>query len=54
MTVPHPRFDGVASILIGTVLGLVAIFLAREAKGLLIGEAADAELIAGIGRAVAR
>lgn len=49
-----PRFDGAASILIGLLLGLVAMFLAREAKGLLIGEAADPELVAGIRRAVAR
>jgi divalent metal cation (Fe/Co/Zn/Cd) transporter len=35
-------------------LATVAIFLAREAKGLLIGEAADPELVAGIRRAVAR
>ncbi len=49
-----PRFDGAASILIGVLLGCVAIFLAREAKGLLIGEAADPELIAGIRRSVAR
>ncbi len=49
-----PRFDGIASILIGLLLGAVAIFLAREAKGLLIGEAADPELIAGIRRAVSR
>ena len=50
----EPRFDGAASILIGLLLGVVAIFLAREAKGLLIGEAADPELIAGIRRAVSR
>jgi cation diffusion facilitator family transporter len=49
-----PRFDGIASILIGLLLGIVAIFLAREAKGLLIGEAADPELIAGIRRAASR
>ena len=49
-----PRFDGIASILIGVLLGCVAIFLAREAKGLLIGESADPELIAGIRRAVTR
>lgn len=49
-----PRFDGVASVLIGLLLGVVAIFLAREAKGLLIGEAADPELIAGIRRATTR
>ncbi|MEJ5979398.1 cation diffusion facilitator family transporter [Novosphingobium sp. PS1R-30] len=49
-----PRFDGIASILIGLLLGFVAIFLAREAKGLLIGEAADPELIAGIRRTIVR
>ncbi|WP_375288649.1 cation diffusion facilitator family transporter [Sphingomonas sp.] len=42
------RFDGVASILIGLVLGLVAILLARESKGLLIGERADPAVIARI------
>jgi cation diffusion facilitator family transporter len=49
-----PRFDGIASILIGLLLAIVAIFLAREAKGLLIGEAADPELVAGIRRVAAR
>jgi cation diffusion facilitator family transporter len=41
-----PRIDGMASILIGSVLAGVAVLLAREAKGLLIGEAADPVLIA--------
>lgn len=49
-----PRYDGIASIMIGLLLGVVAIFLAREAKGLLIGEAADPEMIAGIRRAISR
>ncbi|KQN26687.1 cation transporter [Sphingomonas sp. Leaf33] len=40
-----PRIDGVASIAIGLVLAAVAILLAREAKGLLIGEAADPDLV---------
>ncbi|WP_380786300.1 cation diffusion facilitator family transporter [Sphingomonas sp. R86521] len=40
-----PRIDGVASILIGLILGLVAILLARESKGLLIGERADPVVI---------
>ncbi|WP_260923627.1 cation diffusion facilitator family transporter [Novosphingobium sp. 9] len=39
------RIDGAASVAIGIVLGCVAMLLAREAKGLLIGEAADPELI---------
>jgi cation diffusion facilitator family transporter len=41
----NPRIDGVASILIGLILGAVATLLAREAKGLLIGERADTGLI---------
>jgi cation diffusion facilitator family transporter len=42
------RWDGLASIVIGLVLGVVAILLARESKGLLIGERASPELIAAI------
>ena len=49
-----PRYDGVASVVIGLLLGAVAIFLAREAKGLLIGEAADPHLIEGVRRAATR
>jgi len=40
-----PRIDGAASVLIGLVLAVVAGVLAREAKGLIIGEAADPRLI---------
>lgn len=40
-----PRFDGLGSIVIGIVLGTVAILLAYESRGLLIGERADHELI---------
>ncbi|KQQ85764.1 cation diffusion facilitator family transporter [Aureimonas sp. Leaf324] len=36
----RPELDGVASVGIGIVLAGVAIFLARESKGLLIGEPA--------------
>ena len=43
-----PRFDGVASILIGVLLAAVATLLARESKGLLIGERADPEIAAAI------
>ncbi len=48
------RFDGIASIFIGLLLGVVAVFLAREAKGLLIGEAADPVLVEGIRSAASR
>jgi cation diffusion facilitator family transporter len=40
----EPRFDGVASIAIGLLLAVVSIVLARESKGLLIGERGDAAL----------
>jgi len=43
-----PRIDGVASIVIGLLLALVAALLAREAKGLLIGEGADPETVARV------
>ena len=40
-----PRWDAIGSIAIGGVLVLVATFLAREVKSLLVGEAADPALI---------
>jgi cation diffusion facilitator family transporter len=43
-----PRFDGLASIVIGLVLAVTAFVLAYESKALLIGEAADPELVAGL------
>jgi cation diffusion facilitator family transporter len=43
-----PRIDGVASIAIGLILAGVAILLAREAKGLLIGESADPAIISAV------
>jgi len=46
------RLDGLASIAIGLILAAVAMLLAREAKELLIGEAADPALIATIWRIV--
>jgi divalent metal cation (Fe/Co/Zn/Cd) transporter len=39
------RWDAIGSIAIGGVLVLVATFLAREVKSLLVGEAADPALI---------
>jgi cation diffusion facilitator family transporter len=42
----NPYFDGAASIVIGLILMTVAWGLARESKGLLIGEGAEPELLA--------
>lgn len=39
-----PQLDGVASIAIGGVLTVSSLFLARETKGLLIGEAAHPQV----------
>ena len=47
------RWDGAASIAIGCVLGVVAALLARESKGLLIGERASPELIEAIRSSIA-
>lgn len=41
----NPLYDGIASICIGLLLALVALFLVRETKGLLIGESANKEVI---------
>ena len=41
----NPFFDGAASIVIGVILGFTAALLAYESKALLIGEAADPELV---------
>lgn len=49
----NPFWDGFASVLIGLVLGVLALVLLMEAKGLLIGESADPELVAAIGRIAA-
>jgi len=43
-----PRIDGWASIVIGVILAGVAMLLARESKGLLIGERANPDMVAAI------
>ena len=43
-----PVFDGGASIVIGVILTTVAVFLAYESKGLLIGESADMDVVRGV------
>ncbi|WP_084355945.1 cation diffusion facilitator family transporter [Novosphingobium lentum] len=46
----NPVWDGLASVLIGLVLGVLAVLLLYEAKSLLIGESADPKLVAAIRR----
>jgi cation diffusion facilitator family transporter len=48
----NPFYDGAASIVIGLILGLTAFLLAYESKGLLIGEAAEPELVSGLAQLV--
>lgn len=48
----RPELDGIASIGIGLVLATTALFLARESKDLLVGEAAHPQLDAAL-RAIA-
>ena len=47
-------YDGAASIIIGLILALTAFWLAFETKGLLIGEAANREVVAAITRLAKR
>jgi cation diffusion facilitator family transporter len=43
-----PYLDGAASVVIGVILGVVAVVLAHESKGLLVGESADPEVVQSI------
>src|SRR5215208_6134766 len=45
-------WDGVASIIIGLVLAVVAFVLARSSRGLLLGEAANPKVLAAIKHAI--
>lgn len=47
-----PVLDGVASVVIGFILAGVAIVLARETRGLLVGEAAEDEMVREVRRIV--
>ncbi len=44
----NPYFDGAASIVIGVILAVVAVFLAYESRGLIVGESADPRIREGI------
>lgn len=41
-------FDGIASVIIGLILAAIAVLLAYETKGLLIGESANTKVVEGI------
>ena len=43
-------FDGIATVIIGLILGATAVWLAYETKGLLIGESANQEVVESIRR----
>lgn len=50
----NPYLDGAASILIGLMLASMAVFLAYETKGLLIGEGYDRKTLRELREAIAK
>jgi len=49
----NPYLDGAAAVIIGLMLCFVALVLVRESKGLLLGESADPDAVAGIRKLIA-
>jgi cation diffusion facilitator family transporter len=50
----EPRFDAAASLVIGMILCMVAVVLARESRGLLVGEAGTHALVTDVRRIAER
>jgi cation diffusion facilitator family transporter len=50
----NPLYDGIGSVVIGLILAATAIFIAKETKGLLVGEAASREAVRVIREVVAQ
>ncbi len=48
----NPYYDGIASVIIGIILGGTAVWLAYETKGLLIGESANREIVRNIRKVI--
>ena len=48
----NPEWDGAGTVTIGVILGIIAVFLAIEMKGLLIGEAALPEVQERVRRSI--
>jgi divalent metal cation (Fe/Co/Zn/Cd) transporter len=44
----NPHLDGMASVLIGLILALMAVVIMHETKGLLLGESADDDMLKAI------
>lgn len=44
----NPYFDGIASIIIGVILTLISLLLARESRSLLMGESVDNSILARV------
>lgn len=44
----NPYFDGIASVIIGVILTIISLLLARESRSLLMGESADKKILAKV------